>query len=246
MKFHNYCVIDFETGGIDKKNQLHAINHPPTEVACLGLSGFDLTEIGRYESYIKGKREPKFKPEDTTIVPQYVGYGLKHIYQKGALTFTNITIEKLESEGKDPKQVCLELCDMFEKFDSGSRYHGLILVGHNIVYDIPFLQFLFHFYKKDLSKYLQGYFDHLGTFHPVYYDTMFLSRSKSIDENQKHSLIDTASREHVEIVDAHRAINDVIPTSEVFKNFILQLRNSTSSGQVTEQVAFREKFSFEY
>ena len=198
MKLHNFCCIDVETGGLDKKQNFHALNHPITSIAMIGLDGLTLNEITRYESFIRGRKALTFKG-DATVVSGYLGYDeLRNlVYQKQALTATNITIEKLEQEGRDSKIVVNEIIALFEKCASGSNFHKLILVGSNAVYDIPFLQMLFKIHKKDLSKWLQGYYDHTSAFHPVYIDVMFLSRAKSIDENLKHNLYAISEREGI-------------------------------------------------
>ena len=60
MKLHNYVIFDCETGGLSKKDNLHALNHPITQIALIGLDGSTLDEIQRYESYIKGKYKCSF------------------------------------------------------------------------------------------------------------------------------------------------------------------------------------------
>jgi DNA polymerase III epsilon subunit-like protein len=238
QKFHNLVVFDVETGGLDKKNNFHAICHPITQIALLGLNGLTLDEITRYSSYIKGR----------TANNKYIGYSTLHDqeYQPGALQHTGITIQKLEAEGQDAKVVAGEICDFFESCMSGSAFHKIILCGHNVGYDIPFIQYLFKLYKKDISKYVQGYFSHTGEFVPANFDTQFLSRVKSTDENLKHNLTDMSFREGVELTDAHEAMNDVIATTEVLKKYIRTLRNSEDSGEKQEVEKFRSTFQFEY
>ena len=237
MKFHNFVVFDCETGGLDKKNNLHAILCPITEIALIGYDFSTLTEIDRYESYIKGRYANN----------KYIGYSQLHDqeYQDGAVKATGITKEILEEQGQDYKKVCNDIIALFDKVHSGSRYHNTILVGHNINYDIPFLQYLFKICKKDLSKYVQGYYNHEAQFTPAFFDIMYLSRFKSIEEGQKHGLSDVIAREGFEIVDAHKAINDVIATAEVFKKYIRTLRNS-QPGEKQETESFRDTFKLEY
>lgn len=246
MKLHNYVIFDCETGGLSKKDNLHALNHPITQIALIGLDGSTLDEIQRYESYIKGKFVPSFK-SDENVVEGYLGYSDVHnlVYQKQAFQATGISVEKLESLGQDAKKVCNDLIDFFEKCKTESNFHKIILVGHNVVYDIPFLQMIFKIFKKDLSKYLQGYYDHTGTFTPVYFDTQFLSRAKCVDDSLKHNLTEVATREGFELVNAHEAMADTIITKEIFKKYLLQLRNSGTSDKI-EQKSFRENFKFEY
>ncbi len=238
MKFHNFICLDFETGGLDKKNNFHAITCPITEVAIMGLQANTLEEIVRYTSYVKGRYSNG----------RYIGYSQLHDqeYQEGAIKATGITKEILEENGQDYKKVCSDIIEVFEKCHSGSNFHKSVLFGHNIGYDIPFLQYLFKLCKKDLSKYLQGYYNHETNFCPVFFDTQYLSRAKSIDENQKHNLTDVAIREGFEPQDMHKAMNDVIITVDIFKKYILSLRNSSNNNKDQEISLFRDSFKFEY
>jgi DNA polymerase III epsilon subunit-like protein len=237
MKQHNYCILDFETSGLDKVNNYHSIVCCPTQVAVLAIDGNTLNEIGRYKSYIKGRYANG----------KYIGYSTIHDqhYQEGAFKATGISAEKLETDGKEAKQVCLDLCNFFESTKSTSNYHKTIIVGANVGYDIPFLQYMFSFFKKDLSKYLQGYYDHKTNYQLVNFDTQFLSKAKSTDESLKHNLTDVALREGFEPQDMHDAMNDVVITSEIFKKYIMSLRNASSVKQQGIPV-FRETFKFEY
>lgn len=238
QNFHNIVVFDNETGGVDKKDGLHAIKYPITQIALLSLNGLTLDEVARYQSYIKGR----------SANGKYIGYSTLHdqIYEQDALNHSNITIEKLEAEGQDYKKVCNDICEFFDKSQSGSKFHKIILAGHNVGYDIPFLQYLFKICKKDLSKYLQGYYDAHGNFQVIYFDTQFLSRVKSTDEAHKHNLMDMAIREGFEMVDAHQAMTDVVATAEVLKKYIFTLRNSGAGYEIQETSKFRTGFKFEY
>lgn len=245
-KLSNYIVIDCETGGLDKKNNEHAINHSITQIACLGIYQDTLQEIGRYETYISGI-ECKILNNNTQedIINNYKGYGDKHVYQIQALLSTNINIDILKEKGKHIKQVVKELSEIFTNFHYGNNYSKPIIVGHNVTYDIPFISYAFELCKVDLSKFLSGYW-YKGTFQPNYFDTMWLSRAKSIDENLKHNLTDTCKRYNVELIDAHSAMNDVIATKELFVNFLLMLRNNSINIGSQQVERFRENFKFEF
>ena len=130
-----------------------------------------------------------------------------------------------------------------------NNYNKPILVGHNVIYDIPFLQKLFWLEGESLESYLQGYKDPDGVFHPTYFDTMFLSRLKYLDKHGKHTLTDACKRESIELIDAHDAEKDTEGTVQLFKAFVNYLR-STSKGtnQSNESESkrghFRKNFNF--
>ena len=245
QKAHNIIVFDCETGGIDKKNGLSAINHPITQIALVSIDGFSLKEIARYSSFMKGKKEPMFESNNSEIVSNYVGYGLNQTYQYEAFDITGTTIEKLERLGQDIKIVVNQIIEFFEESKSGSSFHKFILGGHNVTYDIPFLQYAFKLCKKDLSKYVQGYYDAYGNFQPVFIDSQYLSRLKSTDEDDKHKLEIVANREGFDFSDAHDAMNDTLITAEILKKYILLLRSS-GEGEVVSAGKFRDEFVFEF
>jgi len=236
LKLNNYIILDCETGGLDKKNNYHASLYPITEIALIAVYADNLEEILRYESMIKGQYIEN---------NEYVGYDLNHTYSKEALLGTGITIEKLEEKGKNYKEVCLELAKIFKELNTGNFWHKPILVGQNIIFDIPFIQQLFQLCNIDLSKLLHGYFDASKKFQLSYIDTMLLSRIKWANEKTKHNLTAIANRFNVELVDAHRAMNDAICTLNIFKSFANLLKISNDSKNVvTDEVKFRDSFQF--
>ena len=229
----NYCFVclDFETGGVDKKENKHATKFPITEV---GLICFDMNfeEISRFSSYVKGQ----YNKDEV-----YVGYDTDLIYQSEALKHTGVTIEKME-KGLNYKEVVAQLIVEFQKCQLGKKYQLPVLVGHNITYDIPFLLYLFKFAKVDLSKYLSGYFDHFNEFQPIYLDTMWLSRISDPEGLHKHNLTDACKQHEIEHFDAHSAINDVIPTKQLMKVFVDKLRSTGTGIEQQPAEKFREHF----
>lgn len=215
---NNFISIDCETGGLDKSTEMHASKFPITEIALISYSGTSWDEISRYTTYIKGqKKEPNKTFEN--YIKGYAGYDDDLCYTKGALDHTNVTVEKLEKEGKDYKLVVKELCQEFAKAKNGRMLP--ILVGQNITYDIPFINYLFTYANVDLSKYISGYYDHFDTFQPHFIDTMWMARMIWEDRN---SLGDIASKLGIQMFDAHQALNDVVATKAVHIEFMKLLR----------------------
>lgn len=224
-KINPYIVLDFETGGLEGSK------NPVTEIAMLCVSGVDLMEIGRYSSY--------YKP--------YIGYE----YDKKALEYTNITLDKLENEGKEMKVVMEEVTTLIKEWHSKtSNTHTKkpILVGHNIQFDISFLQQCFKESKLDISKYLDGKLDFHGKYYPNYIDTMTLSKlafggDESFTSFKLGNCIQKAGQS---LVDAHKAINDVIGTKELLIHFVNKLRSSGGVMKNEEKISFREKFRLQF
>ena len=232
-KLSNYVVLDCETGGLDRKNQEHARVVPITEVAAIGVSADNFHEFDRYISKVRGQY----------IGEDYVGYDPSLVYQAEALKFTGVTIQQLEKEGKTVKEVVDGLIHIFEKTKTGSHLHKPVLVGHNVVYDIPFIQHIFDWNKSDLSKYVSGWRDHKGTFHPSFMDTMLMSRNKWAEEGMKHNLGALCERLGVDLFDAHGALSDTVATLECFKKLTMSSRNGgVESGGVNVAVKTRSTF----
>ena len=231
IKNYAFICLDFETGGIDKKENKNATKFPITEV---GLIVYDMNfeEISRFSCYVKGQYN-----KDNV----YVGYDPDLIYQQEALTHTGVTIEKLE-KGLTYKEVAAQLIIEFQKADIGKKYQKPVLIGHNITYDIPFLQYLFKFAKLDLSKYLSGHFDHFDEFQPTYLDTMWLSRLSDPESLRKHNLTDACKTEGIEHIDAHTALADVISTKSLMNVFVNKLRSVADNVVQKQATNFREHF----
>jgi len=234
-KLNNFVVLDCETGGLDRKNNEHARLVPMTEIAAIAVSADDFKELGRYVSKVKGQY----------VGDEYVGYDPALIYQQEALKFTGTTITMLERDGKTVKEVVAGLIEVFKAAKTGSHFHKPIIVGHNVVYDIPFIQHIFDLDKKDLGKFCAGWKDHKGTFHPLFEDTMSLSKRKWPVEGMKHNLGALCERLGVDLFDAHGALADTVATLECFKKQITGLRTGTiSTGSVNNDVA-RTRQTFE-
>lgn len=223
----NYIIFDCETGGMDKKNNENAINYPMCELALLSVKHDTFEEIGRYETLLKPH------------------YGDNHQYTPEAQAIHGIKLYEMESKGKEAKVVAKELAKFCEDALGDKKYEKPLLVGHNVTFDIPFWQYLFDIVKMDLSKYLTGYKDHKGVFHPIYLDTMWLSRLKWIGKADKHGLGNTMQRAGLEFYDAHRAMPDVIATLDLFKFIATNLRSEVSNENEMTISNFRENFKFE-
>lgn len=219
-KINPYIIIDFETGGVDPKL------NPVTEFAGISINGDDFTQIASYESLFN--------------------YYSDLEYTEGAIKATGITHEIIGTGGAF-KDVMAGIIDFFEKskiYGASAQYKP-VLVGHNLKFDIGFLHQIFSIAKKDLSKYVQGDFDYFGNFQPVYLDTMSLSRlcwgnDETMPNYKLESCIEKAG---LELNDAHRAMNDVKGTVELF-TFLSRKMRSNSTVSESEKTRIREYFKF--
>ncbi len=203
-KINSYLIIDFETGGFKSKN------NPACEIALLGLNGVTLEEILKYDNIIK--------PYDDNL-----------IYDPGAMKIHGLTREVCQRDGIALSQMMEDFCLVAKETNCyDSKIARPILVGHNVTFDIPFLQEAAKRTRTDLSEVISGYLNHEDVFVPHYIDTMVTVKQADghKDEKISYKLGDCCSRHAEGLVDAHRALNDVIGTTSLFRAMTVKLRNS--------------------
>ncbi len=204
-KYLSYIVMDFETGGL--KSQENAI----VELAALGVDGNTL--------------EPEH-PLECIIEPSYHGGSLS--YEPGAFQAHGITEDQMRKEGIPLKEMMsrfVDLCVKMNKFGSNQKWK-VMLVGKNLGFDLAFLEQAEKYTKVDLSKYIHGHKDHNGKFIPHMIDVehwalLMFGNDESMGT---HKLIDIANKLGVQLVGAHRAMNDVFATYEILVKMVLLLR----------------------
>lgn len=216
-KINSFVIIDFETGGMDKKDGLHSQKYPVTEFAGLAMDGVTLEEIVRYENMVK--------PYDAGL-----------IYDPEAATKTGINKELCEKEGIPLKQLVGDICQLCTEANKyNAKYIKPILVAHNWDFDKTFFQDIFRRCKVDMSKYIDGALDAWGNFQPHGIDTMDLAKkcwAEITDTDTKYTLRACCERAGIDHVDAHHAINDVVPTTDLLRYFITRLRSGSSEVEI--------------
>lgn len=231
QKINSYVLIDFETGGLDKKNRLHSQNYPITEVGVLAIDGVDLNEIVRYDNLVKP-------------------YDAKLIYDPEAARATGITKAMCEKDGVSLREVVKDLCQVFTEANlHNTKIARPILVAHNWNFDRQFLQDIFRRAEVDLSKYVSGEPDHHGNFIPDGLDTIMFCKmlqAQITDKDTKFKLQDCCYRAGVDFIDGHRAMNDVVPMTDLFRYLATRLRSGSSEVTVTEGRVSVHRQSFEW
>lgn len=159
-------------------------------------------------------------------------YGYKEdlIYSQQALEVHGITKE-VQDENSIPLKEIFKTCrDWFTKYKNPRQM--CTLAGHNIVgFDNPFLRNFFKYMGDDIDRYVK-----------FYIDTMNIAHISAL-EQMDYKLGTCCQLAGVDLVDAHRAQNDVDANTELLISYIKKLRGEGQSELMNEKtVRYRESF----
>lgn len=150
--------------------------------------------------------------------------------QQQALQANGITMSQIEN-GRDAKEVLDEFI-LFLKNNKLGR-NKVVLAGHNIDnFDIGFISNFFSVFGKNFEDYVNT---------DLTIDTMWWARLKRI-EQENYKLGTCCQIENIELINAHRAINDTRSNKELVKKYLKSLRSEGESKK--EEVRFRKTFEF--
>lgn len=225
-----FVIADFETGGRDPKK------NPITEIGLLALKGDTLEEIGRYNALIK-PYDPKLE------------------YTEEAANITGLTEKKLEKEGKLLSVVQEEVIKFLQDANvhNSKTQHKPVLIAHNASFELAYFQHFFEYNgkSKELPKLMQGMEDYYDNYVLSYVDTIHIAKfiwGGNI-KMKSFNLEAVCDRATIALPDGHRAMNDVIPTTELIRQVIKMLRTFESGGGSIDaegQLSFRDNFKFQY
>lgn len=192
--------------------------NPITEIAFLVYDNVKFEEAFRHETFVKPYHGLKLDPQ--------------------ALKITGITEDMLKdgAELEDIVEIFILISKKFT-ISKGKWKTKPVLVGHNIAdFDVPFIEYMFEHCGKSLWDYYQRYME----------DTLIWSRNKWEGEYQKFNLAACCGYAGVEIIDAHRAMNDIEPNKELHKVLVESLRNKNVNFTATteEENPLRKTFKF--
>lgn len=220
---NNFIIFDFETGGVDSKK------NPVTEIAIISIDGSNLKKINEYQKLIA--------PYDDSLY-----------YDPKAAQVSNISYDMVVEEGERIDIVAQEVLQIFAEANTRQeKSPGLrpILVGHNVQFDIDFLHHLFYYglgrdYQKQMESVLHGRKDYHGNFQPSYLDTWSLTKSWLQEEKElmNYKLGTVVERLGVDINNAHRAMNDVVSTTEVLRVYLNNIRSGANSNNRSQREGF--------
>ena len=213
-------VFDIETGGFLREDHQYGI----CEIALLAIDSETLEEVDRYEAI---------------IAPYVTKSGELTEYTESAFQVHGIPMSKIE-EGKSAKEVAGDIIKFLKSVGAGGRFGKPILSGHNIEdFDIPFVVQFMELQKKDLSKVVNNSFT---------LDTVWLTRLtyQGPLKLKDNSLGSACESNQIELVDAHRAMNDVEANAELVKAYIRRLRGVGLEGGISSEKKERFRVNFQF
>ena len=202
----NLAVVDTETGGLSPSK------NPLIEIACYPINE-NLVELKPYSS-------PIIAPYDDNLV-----------YNDQALKVNGTSMNQIEN-GESSKIVCKEFVEYLKSLKKGRNLP--ILIGHNLKFDIGFLEAFLSFHKKDLWSLINKEFQ---------IDTMWWGRMKW-PSSINYKLMTCCDNAGIELVNAHRAMSDTQSTKDLVKYFIRNLRSQGTQTEKKEEQRFRTQFQF--
>lgn len=222
MKTNNFIIFDFETGGFSpNKNAICSL-------AMIAIDGETLQDIAEFECF--------FKPYDLSL-----------LYDEAAEKITGLSQEILEENGSTLKEIKEQLIKFFDivSQSSVSKSYKPILVGHNPIFDIGFLQQLQKYTGFAFEKFLDSKLDFHGNYVYTLLDTIQFAHLKyATDPYVKgFKLTECVEREGLDVFNAHSALDDVKATKELFKVFVKSLR-FTEDQTIENITKFRTFFQF--
>lgn len=226
--------LDFETGGLDP------VRCACTQIALEAIRLDTLEVFDRYAAYIAqycnqelgAARRKVLRSKHELAQPTE-----RMDYEPRALEYSGITMERLEAQGVDLKEVAGAVLRFAERatLSKGTQCKP-VLIGQNITFDIGFLTQLMSYagLTKEYEKTFAGKTDFYGNFQPLYLDTILLARLALAADTgvTSYKLELVAERLGIELDDAHDAGADVAATLEIVRVCAARMRNS--EGAVTE------------
>ena len=210
---NNIIILDTETGGLKYKE------NPITEIGLVVVEPKNFSILEQYETFVK----PYNNLEIT----------------KKALEVSRVSMEEI-NKGVDAKVVVAKLISIFRKYTPpNTKGSKPILVGHNITFDLDFLEYIFDFCSKNLYDFVDR----------ISHDTMRLMEiyERKSKTNLSYKLESCCDRFGIKLKSAHGALNDSIATRELFKALMNNLtpdksNNNSSNGKKEEIIKSRNFF----
>lgn len=239
-------TLDFETGGLNCQTcactqiAIHAVRIDTFEI------------LGRYVKYITpySRQSDKGAGVRKVLKSKYdKGEEPRMEYQQRALDYAAITMDMLETQGEELKDVAQGAVDFMAEFSGKGRGTKPFLIGQNIGFDEGFFCQMMEYagLMKQVEKILRGHKDFYGHFHPLCLDTILLGQLALSPKPEVTSYKLEIMCEHlgIELNDAHDADADVAATTNVVAVCTQRMRNAAGdSGQLATASQEKSRLHF--
>jgi DNA polymerase III alpha subunit (gram-positive type) len=251
-------INDFETGGTDP-----SVN-PVTEFAAVAIDPETFQEIARCEVMFKPHFHPELNIYDAKAL-EVTHISMEMLEKEGLpfpeafakiiefLKISNICTWGVASKNRESMRKHEEAVSKGKKLATDkpkllSSKNQAVMSGHNILFDHGFWQQIFFvadylgILEYHYDDFFAGQYDLYGNFIPEMIDTFPLAKTYFSDKDTKdHKLGTFASALQVELMGAHRAINDVLSSTDIYRNIANKIRNNNQAGEI---VRIRKEFKF--
>lgn len=213
-------VFDFETGGLDPNK------HPAMELGLVTLDQHSLEEEIQYEALIQ---------------PYSDFNGVQLSYDPKALEVHGIDPSRTQREGKTVEEVVSSLIKLFGQIKGARDPRGLnkpILCGHNVYFDVSFLEYMFTLCGQDLSKHVLS-----SNGKVIAWDTQQIAGMlwNTSDDGAKYNLGACCERAGLGNFLAHSALSDTKTTADLLRFFLRSFRSGKQDVAASTEQAIPAK-----
>lgn len=218
----NIVCLDVETGGLKAKE------NPITQLALQIVDPITFDNLLDYDTFVKPYNNLVITPD--------------------ALKGSRVTMAQINSGITSVELIKDFIIILKAANKSGKEQTRPLLLGHNIGFDIQFLEYLFTFHNKDLYDYIQRV-----VFDTIWFSKLYEGNTLKSDENSRFTLTACCERIGIELHGAHGAPADVEATRLLFSKHIKNFRNADSTDSSRNDNApksrtrsSRQDFHFEF
>ena len=222
-------TLDFETGGL--KCQTCAC----TQIAIHATRLDTFERLGTFVKYIYPYYKQEIEGVGTkrkVLKPKYEKEERGELmnYENKALEYSAITMDMLETQGEDIKEVAKGVVDFIATHTPKTpRNMKPFLVGQNVNFDKGFFMQMMEYagLVKEVSKYLRGTEDFYGHWEPLTLDTILLGQLAlcHLPNIDSYKLEIMCGNLGIELDDAHDADADVSATTNVMATVTQRMRS---------------------
>lgn len=226
------ACFDFETSGLNCEENI------VMEFAFVTSNQFDFEIETEYSELLKPYNLKILKPETINVGkkkdPNFIEVlreeKLKPVYEKKALEVHGITIAETVNKGVDIEDFVKTLIKLFKNLNVTKNKHPSarpILCGHNVSFDVAFLEVIFELCGYKLSDHVLSNNGQI-----IIWDSLQLSQQFYNKEEGKElslNLKDCFEREGFGEFLAHRALPDTQTTLKLLGSLVKKIRDGKSS-----------------